>query len=287
MQVELETQRFSPLMRQQELGRLLRELRSQQQLNLGEAAHRVGWSRSKVGKVETGETLVFPGDIARLLDVYDADLDTRRRCGELVQQARAKPWWKEYQHGLGDLGPLVSLETEASLIRYWQPQLIPGQLQTEDYARAVIEAHYPWEDDLMIKLRVRARLARQWITRCDNPVIIQAVIGEDALRRPVGGPQVMAGQLAALVDAFERPNISIRVLPRSVGAHAGLTSGFLLISFPSMLDALFLESGTGGIIDHGPQVAEFGMRFEHIAAASLSPAASADLIVAIRRENRC
>ncbi|WP_433426243.1 helix-turn-helix domain-containing protein (plasmid) [Microtetraspora malaysiensis] len=280
-------ERISPPLRRRQLGRLLRGLRVQQGLTLDQVAQRVGWSRSRVGKLETGETRIGLGDLSRLLDVYEADKETRLGFGRLAKQAYATPWWQPYKYGLDGLGEFVSLETEARRIRYWQPQLVPGQLQTMEYAQAVLRSHYPWEDDLLITMRARARIARQWVTDCEDPVIVEAVIGEAALRHLVGGPQVMAGQLDALADAVSRPNIQIRVLPQSASAHAGLSTGFLLLNVASMPEILFLESGVGGIIDQGPQVEEFTARFAHIADSALSSGESVELIAAIRRDIEC
>lgn len=284
------TQRISPPLRQQVLGRRLRELRQNKRLLIADAAKRLradtgrGWSEAKLGRIETSATLSTPGDVNDLLDLYQADPATRRECLELVQQARTRPWWKSYT---GMPADYVALETEARRIRYWQAQLIPGLLQTREYAQLVIAADSPWVEPDIIALKAKARIARQWVLTSEDPLSLEAIIGEDALRRPIGANEVMADQLTRLLDVMAKPNIKVWVMPRDVGAHPGLTCSFVLLTLPDMPTTVFRESGSGGILDQGPEVPEFEMRFEHIAAFAKPPTESADLIATIRRDLWC
>lgn len=274
-------QRVSPPLRKHRLGRLLRDLRSHSGMSLNEAAVKLGWSTAKVSRVETGQTRPSTDDVAAVMDLYGVGEQLREECMTLARQAAARPWWWPYREVLGDY---VALETEATLIRYWQQQLIPGQFQTEEYARAVIAADAPWEDSDVLELKVAARLARQTLASCEDPVFIKAVIGEDALLRPVGGRRVMRAQLDKLAERATWDNVEVRVVPRRVGAHPGLTGSFVILSLPASPTVLFREGGLHDLIEQPDLVREYEMRFAHIVSASLPLEDSLDLIATIMKE---
>lgn len=276
--------RISPPLRQQRLGRKLRELRAGARLTLEEAGVQLGWSRAKVSRIETGHSRPTPDDLALALTLYGADEPTRDECMQLARQAGARPWWRPYR---SVLGAYVAVETEARLMRYWQPQLVPGLLQTEAYARTVIAEHFPWEDEGFVELRVRARMARQWLLRADDPVFVKAVIAEEALRRPIGGAEVMSAQLHHLLAVADWGTVEVRVLPRTVGAHAGLTTGFLLLSPPDAPVTLFQEGVSDDLVVQPEVVREYEMRFAAISAAALPPEESMDLMAQIAGDFSC
>jgi transcriptional regulator with XRE-family HTH domain len=276
--------RISPPLQQEKLGRELRALRTARDLTIAEAARELQCANGTVSNVENGHTLVTPGFVRDVLNLYDADEATRRRCLDLIIEARRTPWWKgEYRRVLG---AFVVYEAEARLLRYWQAQVVPGLLQTMPYAREVIAADRPWEERDVVQLRARARIARQWVlTDADDPLVVDAIVSEDALHCPVGGAAVMAEQLAHLLDIGGRPTVSVRVVPRSVGAHAGLTCSFVLFSMRDLPTVLYREGGMDDTVDSGVGVAEeYVRRFEHLADVALTQEASADLIDAIREE---
>ncbi|MFG2076911.1 helix-turn-helix domain-containing protein [Nonomuraea maritima] len=265
--------RISPPLRRAQLGEALRELRAARGLKLDEVAQKLGCSRGKVSNVENGHSLVTPGYVRDVLALYGADEPTQRRCIQLIMDARTEPWWKPYGKVLGDY---VIYETEARVVRYWQTQVVPGLLQTLDYAREVIAADRPWEERGLVQLRARARIARQALLSADDPPAVEAIIGEQALRQPFGGPQVMADQLGRLLEEAGRSTTSIRVLAGPV-----VMPSFVLYGMPDMPTVLYQES-VDEIVDQA--AAEFELRFEHLAAAALTPEESADLIHAIREE---
>ncbi|SEH01438.1 Helix-turn-helix domain-containing protein [Nonomuraea solani] len=279
--------RISPPLQQEKLGRELRALRTAAGLTIAQAADRLHCANSTVSNMENGHTLVTPGYVRDVLDVYDADEPTRRRCLDLLTDAHRKPWWHPQYRRV--LGRFVVYETEARLLRYWQAQVVPGLLQTLDYAREVIAADRPWEEDGLVQLRARARIARQWVLTDEaDPLVVDAIVSEEALRRPVGGPDVMAAQLTRLLDAGARPTVSVRVVPRSVGAHAGLTCSFVLFSMQDLPTILYREGGIDEIVDAGLGVAEeYERRFEHLAGVALPARPSAELIESIREEFVC
>ncbi|MEU4511704.1 helix-turn-helix transcriptional regulator [Nonomuraea wenchangensis] len=265
--------RISPPLRRARLGEALRELRAASGLKLDEAAQKLRCSRGKVSNVENGVSLVTPGYVRDALALYGADEPTQQRCIQLIMDARTEPWWKPYSKVLGNY---VIYETEALAIRYWQAQVVPGLLQTLDYARAVIAADRPWEEHDLVQLRARARAARQNLLSADDPIAIEAIISEQALRQPIGGPTVMAEQLGRLLKEAGRSTTSIRVLAGPV-----VMPSFVLYGMPDMPPVLYQES-LDEIVDQSVQ--EFELRFEHLAAAALTSGESADLIRAIREE---
>jgi transcriptional regulator with XRE-family HTH domain len=279
--------RISPPLRLLQLGRTLTGLRDAAGLTCSQVATRLKWSPSKVSRLERGaNSYATAGDINRLLDLYEVDNSAVRSvCQDLLRTGRITPPWEKHKRGLGGLVEYVMWETEASLIQHWHPLLIPGQLQTEAYARAVITAGMPEPDEALLMLKVRARIARQWITSCDDPLHVHALIGEQALHQRVGGPEVMVQQLDKLVLDTGRPNITIQIVPQEAGV--GLASGFVLLALPGFGEALFIEAGTGGIIDQGPRVAEFKRRFCYFHELALPADESADLIMRIRRGVTC
>ncbi|MFI9553663.1 helix-turn-helix domain-containing protein [Nonomuraea endophytica] len=279
--------RISPPLRLLQLGRTLTALRAASGLTCQQVATRLEWSASKVSRLERGaNNYATAGDVQRLLDVYNVeDPDIRDDCLRLLRTAHITPPWAEHKRGLGGLVEYVALETEAQTIRHWHPLLIPGQLQTEAYARAVISAGMVEKDETMLTLRVRARLARQWITKCEDPVHVYALIGEQVLQQRIGGTAVMSEQLDRLVSDSRRPNIDIRVIPQE--AAVGLSSGFVLLSLLNLGEVLFIEAGTAGIIDQGPRVGEFERRFDYFRSLALPPDESVALIMNVRKGFPC
>ncbi|WP_344897780.1 helix-turn-helix transcriptional regulator, partial [Nonomuraea antimicrobica] len=243
-------ERISPPIRLLQLGQTLQRLREQAGLTGQQVKERTGITTSTLSRLERGQNrYATAGDVHMLLNVYGAEPGVRQECLLLVTSARVTPYWAEHRRGLGGLVEYVAYETEARLIGFWHPVLVPGLLQTEAYARAVLTAARFADEPALVPFKIRARLARQWILRCDDPALLHAIISEDALRQSIGGPQVMRDQLARLIEEARRPNVIVQVLPHEVGAHPGMTGGFVLLDLPRLGDALFVESGGGGIID--------------------------------------
>lgn len=281
-------QRISPPLRQRHLAQILRDLRSDRDLTLIDAIAQLrplgrAWSRTKLSRIETGETLPTPGDLADLLDVYEVGSETRAACEELARQARLKPWWKEYAAVVGEY---VAFETEATIERSWQPLLVPGLLQTADYAREIFTAGQHGSSPRLVDLQLKARLARQReLLGCDLPVELHGVIGEQALRRRIGTRDTMFEQLERLAFMASWPNVVLQVLEDSVGAHPGLSGPFVLLSLSGGADYVYFETPpderVAAKID---TVREYERRFERLAALALTPAESAAVVSDILKE---
>ncbi|MEV6981185.1 helix-turn-helix transcriptional regulator [Sphaerisporangium sp. NPDC051017] len=270
----------SPTVRLRRLARELRRMREGTGISPEGAAAQLGWSRSKVSRIETGRTRASPTDVAQICDLYGTDSSTRAALIQLAKEVRRRGWWTAYADVF--TGSYVGLEDEAALIRQWEVQLVPGLLQTEDYARTVISTVRPeLHDPADIDRRVMARMARRTLLSRAKAPHLHAVVDEGVLRRQIGSREVMYGQLEALITAARRPNVTIRLLPYSVGVHAGLEGAFTILSFPDELDpdVAYVESTAGDVyVESSEQVERYTVAFERICDVALSPEHSIGLI---------
>ena len=266
-----------PTVRARRLGRRLRDLREHAGLGPEDAATRLGWSRAKLVRFETATAVPRSADTAAMCDLYGARSDERALLVELAGDAGKRGWWTAY----GDVltGSYVADEATASQIRMWEPQLVPGLLQVEKYAWAVIEAGRPGDPE-DVQRRVMARMARRTLLSKPGAPTLTAIMDEAALRRPVGGPDVMREQLEELLR--RRANVTVRVVPFTVGAFAGLEGGFALLDFPgetAFPTEVYAESVAGDLYpESAEQIARINLAFEHIERVALAPGPSAELI---------
>ncbi|GIH78366.1 transcriptional regulator [Planobispora longispora] len=255
-------------------------MREESGLSPEDAAARLGWSRSKVSRIETGRTRAGLTDVAAICDLYGVDSSVRAGLLQLAKEARQRGWWTAYADVF--TGSYIGLEDEASLIRQWEVQLIPGLLQTEDYARVVISTGRPdLQDTDVIHRRVMARMARRTLLSRPDAPELYAILDEGVIRRPIGGRDLMRDQLDALLVAARRPNVTIRLLPYSAGAHAGLEGTFTILSFPEEVDpdVAYVEGTAGDIyVESSDQVNRYTLAFARICDVALSPADSTELI---------
>ncbi|WP_182873851.1 helix-turn-helix domain-containing protein [Microbispora sp. H10670] len=270
----------SPTVRLRRLARELRRLRENSGLSPEAAAVRLGWSRSKVSRIETGRTRATPADVADTCDLYGVSSEARAGLIQLAKDARQRGWWTAYADVF--TGSYVGLEDEAALIRQWEVQLVPGLLQIEDYARSVITAGRPGKPDPdNVHRRVMARMARRTLlSRSDAPELY-AVMDEGVIRRPIGGNRVMCDQLEALLNAARRPNVTIRILPYSAGEHAGLEGAFTVLSFAEEEDpdVAYVEGTAGDVyVESTDHVDRYRSAFEQICDAALPTEESLKLI---------
>ena len=235
-----------PLVPRMLLGRRLRELRERSGLSRRDAGGVVHGSESKIARLEQGRTGSRPREVARLLDRYGADGDERTTLLALAEQTTARAWW----HGDGDIvpgwvRPYLSAEQSAKLVRTFEAQFVPGLLQTEDYAREIIRPVYP-EDE--VERRVEFRLRRQRVLRRrPRPLNLWVVLDEQALLRPIGGPEVMREQARHIIELCGRPNVTVQIAPfGSCGRVAG-DAPLTLVRFPQqgLPDMVYLERADG------------------------------------------
>lgn len=276
-----------PTVRQRRLAQALRELRHEAGLTQDAVAARMGWHTSKLFRLENARSpRVDWLDVKELMDMYGVRSPHREALIQLARDARMMGWWTPYRDVF--TGSYVALEDESSAMRLYCPELVPGLLQTEDYARAVIRAVRPGYDDESVERRVTARLARQKVLldRASPPELM-LVLNEAVLRRVVAGADVMAAQLRALAAAAERPQLTLQVLPFSAGAHASLEGGFVLIEFPEETDpdVVYVEGIMGDLyLESVGEVKRYQSAFERIQAVALKSEESLTFISARAKE---
>jgi len=277
----------SPTVRGRRLRYELRRLREQAGLTRDEVARRLEWSGSKISRIETGQSRAQTGDVRDLLDIYGVTDDEAEALVQLAREARRRGWWTAYNDVF--TGTYVGLEAEASAMRTYEPQIIPGLLETEDYTRALIRAGLVRADPAEIERRVEARLARQEILRRPDALAIWAVLDEPAIRRPVGGPAVMSAQLQHLIEVTATPNskITLQILPLAVGSHPGLSGPFVILDFPIAEDpsVVYLETATDGLyLEETAEIERYTLMFDHLRSSALSSSESASLIARAAQE---
>jgi transcriptional regulator with XRE-family HTH domain len=258
------------------------------------AAGRLGWSASKLSRIETGKTGVKQDDLRLLLDLYRVDQEHRAEVLALARESDKAAASVDdaaiatFQAGYG---PFVYAEAEAIRLWDWEPQLVPGLLQTESYAREVIRGWYsmfnlpPGELDI----QVEARMKRQQILTRDQPLDFSAVIDESVIRRRFGDNSVMRQQLQRLAESSNLPNVEIRVLPLD-GNHPVETAPFTYMQFPQehqvpQPDIVYVEQlDNNYFVGDMADTNKYRVTFEHLRQAALSPAESQDLIVSTARQ---
>ncbi|WP_405145825.1 helix-turn-helix domain-containing protein [Sphaerisporangium sp. NBC_01403] len=275
--------RRSPTARHRRLVAELRGLREASAKSRQEVAELVGTTDITLWRYETGLTRPAPADVAALLEVYGVAGEARGELLEMARQARKRGWWHRHRQTLKPgFDSYIGLEAEASVLRTYQSQVVPGLLQTEAYARAVIEATAMGPARAEVAEKVAVRMSRQdLVTRVDDPIQIVMVLDEAVIRRQVGGPGVMRGQLLRLLEAGALPNVDIRVLPFASGAHPALDGQFNLLEFPEPgdLDLVYLEQAVSGLVLEEPQERRrYASMFADLLTRALSPGETMILI---------
>lgn len=270
----------SPTIRLRRLGFELRHLREQHQLTLEEASKSSGVPRTTLSKIENAESRrTRTRDLDALADLYQVNDETREAFHQLYRESNEKGWWYRYKELFGTSG-LPAFEVEASLIRTYQSQVIPGLLQISEYTRAVFTGTNSYAET-EVQRHVEARMERQNILARLYPPEYAAIIDEAALRRPAGGEAAMCTQLGHLVHMAKRPHISIHVLPFSAGMHAANLGGFQIMEFSDPADptVCFAEIPTSGLfLEEEAEVRRYDAIWREAHNASLTVAQSLDFI---------
>ncbi|MDP9798455.1 transcriptional regulator with XRE-family HTH domain [Catenuloplanes nepalensis] len=248
-------------------------------------ADRLHCSTSKVSRIETGHTSATPRDVRAMLEIYGIDGDESAELVQISREARQKGWWHPYSTVL--TGAYVGLEAEANSVRAYEQQVVPGLLQTEEYARAMIRSARPDISADEVERRVRVRMERQSLLMQDDPIDLWMVLDEAVVSRPVGGDAIMRAQIHHLVVTAELPNVTLQVLPFSAGAHAGMDGTFTILDFPEPTDTdvVYAENATGGLfLEKADELRKYVFIFDHIRAAALRPEESVSLLADLAKE---
>ncbi|RNL83007.1 helix-turn-helix domain-containing protein [Halostreptopolyspora alba] len=234
----------SPTLRLRRLATELKQGRENAQLTVTQAGQALGWTASKISKIETTETKrISTADLDNMMDLYKiTDPDKRRAMQALARDAKERGWWSKYREVFGDQA-LPDFEAEASVIRSFEGLVVPGLLQTPEYARALFQGgRYTGPED--IERRIKARIARREILTKFNPVRLRVVMDEAALRRMIGSREIMAEQMRHLLYMAQLPNIDVQLLPFAAGSHAALAAPFSILEFPDQMNPPIVHVGT-------------------------------------------
>jgi transcriptional regulator with XRE-family HTH domain len=235
-----------PTVRRILVGAQLRRLRESRGLTREAAGYRIRASESKISRLELGRVGFKDRDISDLLELYGVEDETQREAlVALAREANNPGWWHSYDDVLPNwFQTYVGLEEAASLIRSYEIQFLPGLLQTEAYARAVVSAGAPQLPSSEVDRRVHLRITRQKILRRPaQPPVFWAVVDEAALHRPIGGSKVMKEQVQYLLELMSLPNVTLQVMPFRFGGHAGEGGAFTMLRFPEpeLPDVVYVE----------------------------------------------
>lgn len=278
-----------PTVRALRLGSELRRLREVAGVDTKVAAERIGGDRPKLSKIETGKQGISKAELEVLLTLYGVEDPKVKAAMDALRATRRKAdWWDQYGAILGpQLRERLAIERDAVRIFAFQPMLIPGLLQTPDYARAINSGVEKDADEEQIASYVRVRMARQEIFKQESPPQYVCVLDEAVLRRAVGGPAVMAAQLKHLVSMINPPSISVQVVPFGQGWHAGLDGPFTIYAYPDPmdLDVVVLEYLEGALYLEEDRVADqYRLVFDAVRTAALSSRQSVELISRLARD---
>ncbi|EWC58625.1 putative DNA-binding protein [Actinokineospora spheciospongiae] len=263
-----------PTIRSRQVAGELRRLRKQAGMTTGEVGARLGLSQAKVSRVETGSSGLRLPDVEAMLGLYRVPAPRRVEILDLVRQAAEPGWVQVHGRGLPEQWQtLVDWESKASRLRNHQPLIIPGLLQTPDFARAVVRGTAPAPlSAAELDGKVAARLARQAILSRESPPVLHVVLGEWALRVPVGGPHVHHGQLRHLLEMSRRPRVVLQVVPSDTEAHPGLEGSFVLMDFPADPAMAYTEHRARSVfLDEPEDVEVFRLAWQRILAHAWSP----------------
>jgi len=271
------------------LGAQLRRLREAKRISLEEAGHIIRASHSKMSRLELGRVGFKDRDIADLLTFYGVtDAGERESLRALARRANEQGWWHDYSDILPSwFEAYIGLEEAATRIRSYEIQFVPGLLQTEEYARAVTLLGHHSAPASEIERRVRLRMARQSLLAEPRPVHLWAVLDEAVLRRPAGRPGVMRRQLQHLLQAADRPNVTIQVIPFQAGAHAAAGGAFSILRFAEadLPDVVYLEQLTSALyLDKRETVDHYMAVMERLCLEAVPSACTARTINAILRD---
>jgi transcriptional regulator with XRE-family HTH domain len=268
--------------RERRLAAELRRLREASALTLEEAAERLGWSKTKLSRIENVLRRVDVPEVEGLLELYGVAGERYEALIKFTATAGQRDWWDTEQLRT-DYATYIGLEAEAEALSCYSMGVIHGLLQTEEYAQHVIQAALMRiQPPSAVGRRVAVRAARQAVlTERDEPLRFWSIIDEAVLNREIGGKEVMRAQYEQLLELAELPNVTLQVMPAAVGAHPGTAGSFSILHFPEQYfpDVVYVESMTGALyIEDESHVHTHTLAFEQLQATALNPDDSAELI---------
>jgi hypothetical protein len=242
-------------------------------MSVDQVVQRLMISPAKVSRIETGARGVSLRDVRDLCDLYAADNADRDHLMSLARESKQASWWQEYDL---DYSTFVGLEAAAFAISDYESCLVPGLLQTEDYAKAIVRGILPDAEPGVVQTQVEVRLRRQLLLTSEQPPRFWVVIDEAVVRRVVGGPSVMRSQVEALIEHGSLPNVTLQLIPFSAGAHPGMDSTFTLLHFKEAApDVVYVEGLVGNIyFERAKDLERYQRVFDLLRAVALGPGES-------------
>lgn len=272
--------------RQRRVSGELRAIRKSKGLSCEDVAAALGCSVSKISRMENGHRGLYPEDVATVLGFYRVPAQQREELLQLVRDGAESNWVQVGGKLPSDWKDLIRIETEAVSLCSYQPLLVPGLLQTGDYARAVIQAGNSQLTTDEVDHLVRTRMARQALLSRFRPPSFSAIVDEMVLRRAVGEPGVMPGQLRHLLTMTARPHVDVRVVPFNVGENPGLDGPFMILDFANQPSLEYVETrGTGALLEDQPVIESARVAWQELLAVALSAQESARLVADIVSES--
>ncbi|MBB5117724.1 hypothetical protein AF335_04185 [Streptomyces eurocidicus] len=275
--------------RRRKLGAELRALREAASVSIEEAARAIHGERTKISRQETGRHRVTRLELETLFTLYGAeDEKLRQWLIALSAEGGGRNWWR--QHGdafTDDFKEALTLESDAARIAVFQSRVIPGLLQTQEYATAVIAGSSPGLSEQRLNFHVDIRMSRQSIFLRGNPPRYTAVMTEGVVRQQIGGPKVLVDQLRHLLTLGETPDVTIQVIPYSQSEFTSAGGSFVLYSYPDPLDFDVVQVAHlhGDLYSEEDETAaKYRKAFERLQASALSPRKSAELISSVSHE---
>ncbi|MBR7672852.1 helix-turn-helix domain-containing protein [Streptomyces sp. NPDC054796] len=271
------------------LGKRLQHLREKAGLSYEQAGQALDVTHATVRRMEKAEVGLKVPYVEKLLSTYGVSgQDEIDEFIALARQANQPGWWHRYRDVVPEwFSAFVSLESESHVIRAYEPHYVPGLLQTEGYARAVLRAGMPQAPEEEIRRQVALRLERQTVLRREEPPMLWVVMDETVLRRSIGGPEVMREQIDYLIEASEQPHIRLQIMPFSVGPHPAMYGPFHLFRFPieELPDFACSESLVGAVyFDQRDDVSSFLEALDRMCAQAAPVARTEAILSAMRKE---
>jgi transcriptional regulator with XRE-family HTH domain len=266
----------------------LRSLRASSGLTREEVVERTGINAVTMYRIEHARVRPQTRTLRTLLDLYGVEKEEQAELIGLLRDARERGWLHAYQSELPEqYMNFIGFEGEARSSWNYESLFVPGLLQTEDYARAVITGVLPFASREEVERRVEVRMERQKVLWNENPLELWGIVDEAALRRQVGGQSVMRAQLGHLLEASELPHITFQVIPLDAGAHAGMPGSFVFLQFadPAVPHVIYVDTMAGELfLEEESDIRRYRLVFEHLRAVAASPDASRSLIASIATE---
>lgn len=283
MRSQVATSRVKPpTVRLRRLAAELRRLRADAGVSREQVAEQTGVNEGTLYRIETARARPQRRTLMALLDLYEVTGSLREDLLDIAKTADGQGWLRSYHAELPEeYAAYISFEAEARAVRNYESLFIPGLLQTEDYARAVISGTLPMATHTEVEQRVRARMERQERLTADNPLNLWAILDEAAIRRMVGGKAVMRAQLAHLVAITEQPNVTLQVITFDVGAHPGMPGSFVYMEFgePTDPELVYVDTLAGDLfLEAEADLRRYASMFDHLRATALSPAQTTGMI---------